>query len=54
MQIQTLSIVAGYIICILVGALGAIIIWRIADGTIDLSRLISEANGDASMSRFVL
>jgi hypothetical protein len=52
MQIQTLSIIAGYIICILVGALGAIIIWRIADGTIDITHLISEANGDASMSRF--
>lgn len=52
MQIQTLSLIAGYIICILVGALGAIIIWRIADGTIDISHLISEANGDASMSRF--
>lgn len=49
---QTLSLVAGYIVCVLVGLLGAIIIWRIADGTIDISRLISETNGDASMSRF--
>ena len=49
---QILSLVAGYIICGLVGFLAIIIVWRIADGTIDISQLISEANGDASMSRF--
>lgn len=49
---HTLSLVAGYVICGLVGLLGALVIWRIADGTIDISLLISEVNGDASMSRF--
>ena len=49
---QILSLVAGYIICGLVGFLAIIVVWRIADGTIDISQLISEANGDASMSRF--
>lgn len=49
---QLLSLIAGYIICGLVGMLAIIVIWRIADGTIDISQLISEANGDASMSRF--
>lgn len=48
----TLGLVVGYIVCVFVGLLGALILWRIADGSIDLSRLISEPNGDASMSRF--
>src|SRR5207253_10702956 len=34
--------------------LGVAILWFIFTGKIDLSRLISEPNGDASMSRFQL
>jgi hypothetical protein len=51
---QTLSpaIIAEYLICLIVGLIGIAVLWQIYDGTIDLSRLISEANGDASMSRF--
>jgi hypothetical protein len=49
---QTLTLVAGYIICGIVGILGALVIWKIVDGSINLDRLISETNGDASMSRF--
>lgn len=49
---ETLTLVAGYIICVFIGILGVFILWRIADGSIDLSRLISEPNGDASLSRF--
>lgn len=48
----TASTLCGYLVCFLIGALGLEILWLIFDGTIDLSRLISEANGDASMSRF--
>lgn len=48
----TLVLVAGYLICGLVGLIGIAVLWQIYDGTIDLSQLISEANGDASMSRF--
>jgi hypothetical protein len=48
----TLSLVCGYIICVLIGLLGLLVIWRIFDGSIDLSELISEQNGGASMSRF--
>ena len=48
----TLALVSGYVICGLIGLIGLAILWNIFDGTIDLSRLISEANGDASMSRF--
>lgn len=49
---ETLVIVIGYLLCGLIGLLGIAVLWLIYDGTIDLSRLISEANGDASMSRF--
>jgi len=48
----TLSVVCGYLICGLIGLIGIAVLWLIYDGTIDLSRLISEPNGDASMSRF--
>jgi hypothetical protein len=47
-----LAIVIGYLICGIVGLIGIAILWLILNGTIDLSRLISEPNGDASMSRF--
>jgi Bacterial Ig-like domain (group 2) len=52
MDTHTLALVIGYVLCALIGLLGAAVLWLIYDGTIDLSRLISEANGDASMSRF--
>jgi hypothetical protein len=50
---MTLSLVCGYLICGLIGLIGIAVLWLIYDGTIDLSRLISEPNGDASMSRFL-
>ena len=46
--------VCGFVLCAFVGLLGATIIVWIWQGKIDLSALISEANGDASMSRFQL
>jgi hypothetical protein len=48
----TLTLICGYLICGLIGFLGVAVLWKILDGTIDLSRLISEPNGDASMGRF--
>ena len=48
----TLALVIGYVICGLIGLIGIAVLWYIFDGTIDLSRLISEANGDASIARF--
>jgi hypothetical protein len=51
-DLNTLGCVIGYVLCGLVGLLGLAVLWRIYDGTIDLSRLISEPTGDASMSRF--
>lgn len=51
-SLQMLTVICGYVICIFVGALGLIILWLIYRGDIDLSRLISEPTGDASLSRF--
>src|ERR1700737_2238822 len=51
---SNLSLIIGVALCAFVIALEAIILWLILRGNIDLSRLISEPNGDASMSRFQL
>jgi hypothetical protein len=48
----TPSTLGGYLVCFFIGLLGIEVIWLVYNGTINLSRLISEANGDASMSRF--
>ena len=42
------------ILTIFVGGLAALILWRIYRGDINLNNLISEPNGDASLSRFQL
>lgn len=52
--LTTLTLFAGWVVCIFVLFLGAAIIVLIAQGKINLTKLISEANGDASMSRFQL
>ena len=48
----TLALIAGYVVVIFIGALGAILLLKMFRGTIDLSALISEENGQASFSRF--
>lgn len=40
--------------CFFLGALAVLVIYLIVIGRIDLTHLLSEANGDASMSRFQL
>lgn len=50
----TLTLVTGYIITVLLGLVGLVILWKILDGSIDLSELLEESNGGASMSRFQL
>lgn len=50
--LPTPSALGGYLVCFFIGLLGIEVIWLVYNGTINLSRLISEANGDASMSRF--
>lgn len=46
--------VCGWVICGFIGVLAGTIIWFIWDNKIDLSALVSETNGDASLSRFQL
>ncbi len=49
---QTLAVVMGWILALVVGLLGFAIVWLIYTGRIDLTKVISEPNGDASLSRF--
>ena len=49
---QVAKFVAAWVMVIFVGGLAAILLWKIWTVKIDLTKLISEANGDASMSRF--
>ncbi|MDN5848235.1 MAG: hypothetical protein L0H63_01160 [Nitrococcus sp.] len=49
---QILALVMGWIIAIVMGFLGLAIVWFIFTGKINLAKLISEPNGDASLSRF--
>lgn len=49
-----LALIAGWVILIFIAALGGVILWSMVTGKIDLSELISEPNGDASMSRLQL
>ncbi len=48
----TLTLACGWILCVLIAALGVLVLVKIAGS--DLSQLISEENGGASMSRFQL
>ena len=52
---ETLQLVAGWVIVVFVSVLATIILIKIVQGEsggIDLKKLISEENGDASLSRF--
>lgn len=49
---QWLTLATGVVLLVLVGTLGFYIIIGLWNEKIDLSKLISEPNGDASMSRF--
>jgi hypothetical protein len=52
-----LELLAGYIICGLVAIIGIVVVWKIATGQIDISKMLTEkdgSGGSASMSRFQL
>ncbi len=49
---QLLGPVIGWILTVFLGLLAAIILWKIIDGTINLTFLISDEQGYASLSRF--
>jgi uncharacterized BrkB/YihY/UPF0761 family membrane protein len=49
---MVLKIITAWGLVVFVGLLVGIILWKILTGRIDLTKLVSETNGDASMSRF--
>ncbi len=49
---ETVALVIGWIVAAFIGLLGGSIIWMIIKDKIKLEKLISEPNGDASLSRF--
>ena len=51
---ELLLLIAGYGVCLFFGWLCVILLIKIGRNDINLNKLISEANGDASMSRFQL
>ena len=51
---MTMAQVCGFVLCLFIGLLALTILYLIWTRKIDLSQLLSEANGDASMSRFQL
>lgn len=53
-SLGSLELVLGYLVCVVVGLFALLILWRIANGKINLDLLISEKTGEASMSRFQL
>ncbi len=48
----TLTLFIGWSLAVFIGSLEILILWMIGSGKINLSKLISETNGDASLSRF--
>lgn len=49
---MALKVITAWGLVVFVGLLVGIILWKILTGRIDLTKLVSETNGDASMSRF--
>src|SRR5258708_28272047 len=53
-----LELLAGYIICGFVAIIGIVVVWKIATGQIDISKILTEKDGSpsgaASMARFQL
>ena len=52
--LDRLTLIVGYVILILLFFFGFMVLFAMARGSIDLSMLLSEAGGGASMSRFQL
>ncbi|HSS50041.1 MAG TPA: hypothetical protein VLX28_13980 [Thermoanaerobaculia bacterium] len=52
--LERLTLIVGYVILILLFFFGFMVLFAMARGSIDLSMLLSEAGGGASMSRFQL
>lgn len=52
--LQFLELLTGYLLCGIVAVFAILVIWKIANGTIDLTHLLSDDDGWASTSRFQL
>jgi len=53
-SMKSLQLIVGYCLLVIVAILGFAILWGILTGKIDLSLLVTESGGGASMSRFQL
>lgn len=51
-KMEFLLLLSGYLIAIIVGLYAAVIFWKMVKDKINLQYLISEKNGQASLSRF--
>lgn len=51
-ELGALTLAAGWIVIVFIGVAGAIILWYMISEKIDLTNLISEKDGTASLSRF--
>jgi|HubBroStandDraft_1064217.scaffolds.fasta_scaffold02679_12 amino acid transporter len=49
-----LEIIVGYLVCVIVGMFGLVLVWKIASNQIDLTSLLSDEDNKASTSRFQL
>lgn len=49
---EVAKLIAVWIMVVFIGILTGIVLWKIVTGAIDLKMLVSEENGQASMSRF--
>lgn len=47
-----LALLTGYLLVLLIGTMGVIVVVKMAKGTINLALLVSEKDGTASLSRF--
>lgn len=47
-----LALVTGYVLVALLAIIGAVVVWKMVNGKIDLQYLVAEGNGQASLSRF--
>lgn len=52
--LQFLELLIGYVLCGIVALFALLVIWKIANGSIDLTHLLSDDDGWASTSRFQL
>ncbi|MBZ5704180.1 MAG: hypothetical protein LAN63_02415 [Acidobacteriia bacterium] len=52
--LQFLELLIGYLLCGIVAVFALLVLWKIANGTINLKYLLSDDDGWASTSRFQL